>query len=106
MQRRILCAASDDIVINFRVQLLNDGTVIVLRDAAAHKEEDALEFVRSSFFDLSENGVRSHVWMSQVGGALQPTDVLHALLHDSTRSNHLLGCSCVKATMELFLSCR
>jgi hypothetical protein len=66
MQRRIVCAASDDIVINFRVQLLSDGTVIVLRDAAAHKEEDALEFLRSSFFHLSENGVTSHVWMSQV----------------------------------------
>ena len=66
MQRRIVCAASDDIVINFRVQLLRDGTVIVLRDAAAHKEEDALEFLRSSFFRLSENGVTSHVWMSQV----------------------------------------
>jgi hypothetical protein len=47
--------------------------VIVSRDAAAHKEEHAVEFVRSSFFDLSENGVKSHVWMSQVGGALQPT---------------------------------
>ena len=66
MQRRIVCAASDDIVINFRVQLLSDGTVIVFRDAAAHKEEDALEFLRSSFFRLSENGVTSHVWMSQV----------------------------------------
>jgi hypothetical protein len=66
MRQRIVCAASDDIVIACRVQLFSDGTVVVLRDAAAHKCECTLQLMRSSFFEVSPSGVESHVWMSEV----------------------------------------
>jgi hypothetical protein len=83
MQRRVTCAASDDIVIGFRVQLLDDGTIIVLRDAAAHKQEGSSVYMRSSFFDVSASGVRSHVWMSQARDLLQRVRTVCAGLNDS-----------------------
>jgi hypothetical protein len=103
MQRRIACAASDEIVVNFRVQLLKDGTVIVSRDAAAHKEEKTLEFLRSSFFDVSRGGVKSHVWMSQVRSVQQSA---RAVIDDCRLSNRLLGCTSAKVMTVLCLSCR
>ncbi len=103
MQRRIACAASDDIVINFRVQLLKDGTVIVSRDPAAHKEETNLEFLRSSFFDVSRGAVKSHVWMSQVRSVRQSA---RAAPGDSRLSNRLLGCTSVKGMTVWCLNCK
>lgn len=66
MQKRVVCASSDDVVIECRVQLLSDGSVIVLRDSAAHKNEEALELARSSSFEVSSSGINSHAWMSEV----------------------------------------
>jgi hypothetical protein len=66
MQKRVVCALSDDIVIDCRVRLLSDGSVLVLRDAPAHKDDGVLELVRSSFFEVSLSGIESHVWMSEV----------------------------------------
>ncbi len=66
MQKRVECAASDEISIDCRVRLLGDGSVLVLRNAAAHKTGDTLELARSSFFEVSSSGINSHVWMSEV----------------------------------------
>jgi hypothetical protein len=63
MQKRIACAASEDFVSNCRVQLFDDGTVVVLRDVSSNSNQ---ELMRSSFFSLSPKGIDSHVWMSQV----------------------------------------
>jgi hypothetical protein len=99
MQRRVACAASDDIIVGFRVQLLSDGTVIVMRDVAAHKQEGSSVFMQSSFFEVSASGVKSHVWMSQARDMLQLARLVCSVLNDSRLSNHRHGCMCVRTTM-------
>jgi hypothetical protein len=66
VQKRIVRAASEDIVIECRAQLMSDGTVVVLRDAAAHKEEGSVELAVSSAFDVSSSDGKSLVWTSEV----------------------------------------
>lgn len=66
VQKRIVRAASEDIVIECRAQLMSDGTVVVLRDAAAHKEEGSVELAISSAFDVSSSDGKCLVWTSEV----------------------------------------
>jgi hypothetical protein len=105
MEKLIVCAASDDIVVQCRVQLLDDGTVVVSRIASANKAEDYVELARSSFFDVSASGVQSHVWMLQVRICVECRTVKDAC-DDACCSNPPLGCSCVRVKMVPFMSCR
>jgi hypothetical protein len=105
MEKLIVCAASDDIVVQCRVQLLDDGTVVVLRIASANKAEDYVELARSSFFDVSASGVQSHVWMLQVRICVECRTVKDAC-DDACCSNPPLVCSCVRVKMVPFMSCR
>ena len=100
MQKRVVCALSDDIVIDCRVQLRSDGSVLVLRDAPAHKDDGALELVRSSFFEVSLSGIESHVWMSEVTACMLHPFSRRVLLNDTRRSSRRIGCMFAKAAME------
>ncbi len=100
MQKRVVCALSDDIVIDCRVQLRSDGSVLVLRDAPAHKDDGALELVRSSFFDVSLSGIESHVWMSEVTACMLHHFSRRVLLNDTRRSSRRIGCMFARAAME------